>query len=364
MNEALFPKDDLDTILSMIDVAVAMGDEESTLQLCEAAQEIAPDDLDVLLARAAVLRDLDDIDGAREALEHVVARHGDVAFVWQQLGMLCLDTGDAERAIEAFRQWQRLDGPNADNEFALGWAYFVYLQPAKARQHVDSALALEPSDEIREFSDRLAALGDEAALESDAGWWLCGSGAVDRGSALLRHAAARRDDPVIKHRLGVALVIAGDTADAIPELRDAVAAEPTALDWLTDLGNAQLLVGDLDAADASFDRVSTADGLLGRGRVALCRHDAGRAMEVADEVIGADAELADAWMLRANALLALDRPAEAWSAPSMRSPSPPMIASHGHGGRHRRRRGRQQDRCPVPRPMRGCACRGAGDRRG
>ena len=319
MTEALFPTEDLDTILTMIDAAVALGDEQSTLELCDAARTVAPDDVDVLLAHADVLIDLDQIDEARAALERCVAHHGDIPIVWQRLGELCLDAGDSERAIEAFRQWQRLDGATADNELALAWAYVIDLQLEKARHHLAAAESADGAGELPEIAEltaQLAAIDDQAALESEAGWWLCGRGALDRGLPLLRSSLDRRDDPETRYRLGVALMTSGEFDEATTELSLATAAEPTTFEWMDDLGTAQLLNGDLDGADATFDRLlmavpSDLAGLVGSGRVALRRGDPGRAMELADGAIGEDPESAEAWTLRATALLALDRPAEA-----------------------------------------------------
>jgi tetratricopeptide (TPR) repeat protein len=316
VTEALFPTEDLDTILTMIDVAVALGDEESTLELCDAARTVAPDDAEVLLTHADVLADLDRIDQARAVLELCTQRHGDISAVWQRLGGLCLDAGDAERAIEAFRQWQRLDGVNPDNEVALAWAYFVDLQLDKARHHAAGARSGDAGDDVTDIHARLAAIGDQAALESDAGWWLCGRGALDSGVPLLRASVDRRDDPGTRHRLGVALMASGAFDEATAQLRLATDAEPTQFEWLDDLGTAQLLDGDLDGADTTFDTLranlpSAGEGPVGSGRVALRRGDPERALEVADDVIGVDTESADAWIVRANALLMLDRAPEA-----------------------------------------------------
>ena len=319
MTEALFPTEDLDTILTMIEAAVAFGDEQSTLELCEAARTVAPDDVDVLLTHAAALVDLDQIDDARAALERCVAHHGDIPIVWQRLGELCLDAGDSERAVEAFRQWQRLEGATAENELALAWAYVIDLQLEKARRHLaaaDSADDAGEIDDIDELVAELAAIDDQAALESEAGWWLYGRGALDRGLPLLRSSLDRRDDPETRYRLGVALLTSGEFDEAATQLRQAIDAEPATFEWMDDLGTAQLLDGDLDGADATFDRLLVAvpsdlEGLVGSGRVALRRGDPGRALGLADGAIGENPESAEAWTLRATAQLALDQPAEA-----------------------------------------------------
>jgi tetratricopeptide (TPR) repeat protein len=82
------------------------------------------------------------------------------------------------------------------------------------------------------------------------------------------------------------------------------------------VGNRYLDRRDLGGAAGAYDKAIRSDhayapGYLMRGVVELTRGSADRALELAGEAIGSDPRLANAWVLRAKALLLLDRREEA-----------------------------------------------------
>ena len=316
MTDTFLPTEDLDSLVTMIATAVALGDHETALSLCEAVLAVDPADADAMLIEAAVLDDLDRPDEARNVLERCTARHGDLSAAWRRLGDHCVETADAERAVEAYREWQRLDGVNAETELALAWASLVALDLESARSHAAGAIAAGGGKEADELAGRLAAIDDVADLESEVGWWLSGTRSSGRGLELLISSLARRENPVARYRLGAALLRQGRAAESVPHLRYAVESAPTVHDWQADLGTAQLLTGDLEGAEASFAALlrsvpGDATGLLGRGRVTLQRGDPDQAITLAEKVLAADPQDAGAWMLRTDCMAGAGRTAEA-----------------------------------------------------
>lgn len=316
MTTPVLPETDLQSLVASMQACVALGDAGAALDIAEATLAVHPEALEILLVQAAVLDDLGRVGEARAALEHAAAHHGDVAAVWPRLGDVALEGGDAERAIEAYRQWQRLDGPSAENETALALAHFVDLDVERARRHLDGAVAAGGSDVATALADDLAAVDGGADLDARAGWWCCQYGAIDRGVELLRGSLARHDDPTTRHHLGQALFRQGRVDDAVVELRAAVELAPGELGWRNELGTAQLAAHDLDGAAASFEAVlGDAPGdvaaRIGSARVSLARGDSDAALAVAEELVQADPTVSDAWMLRAESQLAAGCGAEA-----------------------------------------------------
>lgn len=311
-----FTTDDVDGMVDSIRAAVAFDDADAALELCDAVLAIRPDHLETLFVQATVLHELRRPDDARSILEQAAAHHGDVSGIWQRLGDAALECGDGERAVEAYRQWQRLGGPVAAAETALAVACLIDLDADRSRRHASAAMAAGGVALTAEVAEALAGLDDQADVEAAAGWWLCSLGAIQPGIELLRASLGRRNQPTTQRRLGVALMLDGRSADAALHLGVAVEQVPDESDWRAELGTTQLAAGSVDAASASFEAVLAevpdhVAAIVGTGQVGIARNDPAAAMAVADGLLDRNVASADGWVLRAQALSASGRYLEA-----------------------------------------------------
>jgi tetratricopeptide (TPR) repeat protein len=311
-----FTTDDIDSLVESVRVAVAFGDTEAAFRLADTVLAMSPEHLEPLLIKATALGELGRPHDARAVLESAAAHHGDIAGVWQRLGDVALECGDGERAVEAYRLWQRLGGPAPAAETALAVACLVDLDPERARRHLVAARAAGGTELTAEVSKLLEDLGDRADVEAAAGWWLYSLGAlgpaIERLSASLDH----REQPGTHRLLGVALLAHQRGDEAVRHLEAAVDQAPDESAWRLDLGMAQLATGRIDAASESFaavlaERPDDLAALVGTGRVAISRKDPAGALRVADALLDRDEGTAEAWTLRAEAFAIEDRHLEA-----------------------------------------------------
>lgn len=310
------PPSQLESMLSSIVGAIGLGQPDIALELADAVLTVVPNQPDAALLKAEVLGDIGRRGEALASLEALAAHHGDNAEVWRRLGNVSLSTGDTERAVEAYRQWQRLAGPAADNEAALALAYLTDLDLRRAHIHADAAVAAGGDVDTRTFATRLGQLHDDADVEAEAGWWLGSLGAPERGLALLQASLEQRNQPITQRRIGALLASLRRVDEAIPFFRAAVEGAPDELTWQTELGTALLITGDPDGAAERIDAVLTVSpgdptATIAAGRVAIQQGDAQRAIELAGRLLGDDPDAVEAWLLRSDAHLVAGRPAHA-----------------------------------------------------
>jgi len=310
------PPSQLESMLSSIVGAIGLGQADIALELADAVLAVVPDQPDAALMKAEVLDDLGRSGESLASLEALAAHHGDNAEVWRRLGDVSLSTGDTERAVEAYRQWQRLAGPAADNEAALALAYLTDLDLRRSRIHADAAVAAGGDADTRAFAARLGQLHDDADVEAEAGWWLGVLGAPEHGLELLQASLEQRNQPVTQRRIGALLASLRRVDEAIPFFRAAVEGAPDELDWQTELGTALLVAGDPDGAAECINAVLTTSpgdptATIAAGRVAIQQGDAELAIELAGRLLGDDPDDVDAWLLRSDAHLVAGRPAHA-----------------------------------------------------
>lgn len=123
------------------------------LAALERAEERAPDNAEVLNTKGVILYRLNDLEGARAALEAAVdrARRPDGGLsdrersvVQVNLGKVHRDLGDMQQALRAFRTAVVLDPSNASAHNNLGNVYFRMAECDQAEFELSQAVALAP----------------------------------------------------------------------------------------------------------------------------------------------------------------------------------------------------------------------------
>lgn len=184
--------DDMAILVWLGDVRLAQGDAEAAEPLFARALRLHPDSLSARfgLARAALMRE--DFEAAARGLEEILELRPDAAAAHYPLGQAYLRLGEPERAQEHLRRREAAD--------------------------------IRPDDPLLAALDRL--------LESAQAYETRGIQALDREDWAAAAAAFRRGlaldpaDAELRHRLGTALFLQGDTDAARAEFERAAAAAP------------------------------------------------------------------------------------------------------------------------------------------
>ena len=85
-------------------------------------------------------------------LEEETSRHPGNVNAWIELGNAYFDTGQVDKAIEAYTKSLQLDPKNADVLTDLGVMYRRKDQPEKAVESFDRAIQIDPEHEIARFN--------------------------------------------------------------------------------------------------------------------------------------------------------------------------------------------------------------------
>jgi Tfp pilus assembly protein PilF len=228
-----------------------------------------------------------DLALAAAAFERAVTAGPPDGAVLARLAHVQAATGDHGRAIERYREAIAL-GASADARLGLAHALITSGDPEAAATELETLLRTERTGETaaqarrlhvglrrRDLEERLERAGHAAVAGPDSGlaaakaeldqivaaepelWeahFAIGLIARRSGDGLSAERAFKRvlelwpDQPDALHELGVALLMAERTADAIPLLDAAAQLRPTDAGYLADAGFAQLRAGNLDAA--------------------------------------------------------------------------------------------------------------------
>ncbi len=104
-------------------------------------------------------------------LEEDVAQDPDTFQAWTQLANLYFDTGQYEKAVNAYETSLRLHAGNADIWTDLGVMYRRIKQPQKAIEAFDKAIAMDPSHEISRLNKGIVLMYDLNAAEDAIQSW-------------------------------------------------------------------------------------------------------------------------------------------------------------------------------------------------
>ena len=101
-----------------------------------------------------------DIAGQIPILERETAMNPDNVGAWTQLGNLYFDTGQFQKAIDAYKKSLALNPNNADVWTDMGVMYRRNGQPLEAIQAFDKAVAVDPGHEVSRFNKGIVLMHD------------------------------------------------------------------------------------------------------------------------------------------------------------------------------------------------------------
>lgn len=169
-------------------------------------------------------------------------------------GRLLLILGDADQALQALHRGVELSPQDPEAHSALGVALLALGKTAEALSSFERAVELD-----RASADRLTNLGTAYMLR----------GKVDQAiTAYERAVRLSPNDPRARGDLGTAYLSANRAKEAMVELKRAVALDPRAT-FLSNLGYAYQLGGDLKLAVATYRQALKADPKLGSAWINL-----------------------------------------------------------------------------------------------
>ncbi|HVS52363.1 MAG TPA: tetratricopeptide repeat protein [Opitutaceae bacterium] len=155
------------------------------------------------------------------------------------LGVALAREGRGPEGLSHFAQALRLKPDSAEARFSLGGAFTLLGRPTEAVAEYETALRLRPN-----YPEAELRLGDaEFHLGRDA-------------EAIVHYQAAvlEAGSPEACHKLGLALLEAKRTAEAVEFLRGVVRTKPDSADALADLGNALIEAGRTAEAVATLTK--------------------------------------------------------------------------------------------------------------
>jgi len=270
-----------------------------------------------------------------------------------QLGRLHLDAGRTVDATALFERALAVDATSAPALAGLGRAALAADDAAGAVSFLERAVALAPGPSGLHYDLAMAyrALGDRAKLEehlrqrgnaepsppdplmaaytgvlrSTVAYERRGMQAMDAGrfvdaAAIFRDGLdAMPDDPVLRHRLGTALMMAGDTAGAVREFEATLADAPDFEKAHFGLAVIHGIEGRHDAAitrdeEALQARPNYLEAILGLAEALRVTGRLEESQVHFERAVDIDPAFADAWIVRGVVLAQLGRfqEARAW----------------------------------------------------
>jgi tetratricopeptide (TPR) repeat protein len=182
------------------------------VQLCRRAAAEAPDSAAAALALSSASRELQDLAGARAALDSAIRLAPDWEAVWYEDGKFWLGGEDLERAREAFQRAAELM-PSFSAAFAnLGATLGELDRPEEALAAVERALAADP--------DNVSLLNNLGVVNREIG-------RLDRSEEICRRVVGIEPGFVFGHyNLGHALFLAGRFAESLASYEEGQRRDP------------------------------------------------------------------------------------------------------------------------------------------
>ncbi len=254
------------------------GDKEERLRLLHHAQELDPNNAQVLLNLATAYLDNSDSDGAEALLRQVLSLDADLVEAHHALAVVLTKAGRPQEARLALatalqldpQHWQSLDkltDLKSEEDLRIaeaGYRRLITAEPDSGFLHRKLGVNLGHQNRTQEAieSYRIALNLDTADAGSliGLGLMLLNQGQADESLVLFLQALAL--DPDNADALacnGLALHTLGDQGQAIEMLDRALVAMPERVDILTVKGQSHEEIGQLDQALASYEKAYQLD---------------------------------------------------------------------------------------------------------
>jgi tetratricopeptide (TPR) repeat protein/SAM-dependent methyltransferase len=233
----------------------------------------SPDDTEQAFTKAVALHQQGDLAQAENLYRQILARVPDHLDCLNLLGVVAVQTGRSQLAVELIGKAILLNDKVADFHNNIGEAFRQLSDLDRAAAHFTRATDLEPTflEAQQNLGDVLQAKGkldqaatvyarilsakpDLAATHSRLGQVLRRQGKLDGAATHFRRAATIAGSAEAYHRLGLVLCEQGMLDDAIEEFRRALSLKKEFPQAHNDLGNALRERGDLDLAATELNR--------------------------------------------------------------------------------------------------------------
>jgi len=252
------------------------GSWEQALSAAERAVQARPDDLDALVQRGRVRRQLGDMPGALSDLNHVIALNPTMATAYLARGILRYDgQGDSTGALEDFNRALELDGSLAVAWSRRGQVYMDMNDLVRAEQDLRLALSLDirlsgaytnlcavlrlqnrPDEALRIAANALRYYPDDPGLLVEAARCLIDQNRLPEALSTVQKVLAQLPD----HAEALALMgqvygRQGNIVAAVHGLERALALNPHDVESWFNCALAHYHAGNAAAALAAIDRV-------------------------------------------------------------------------------------------------------------
>lgn len=280
------------------------------------AHELRPTDLAALVRLGDTLLDQSRPDAAEEAFMRALTLDAGLAPALAGMGRAALAKGEAARATDYLTRALSADARATSLHYPLAMAYRQLGDLGAAEAHLrrrGAGVAAVPDPLMDAYSE---------VLESALTYETRGMRALQSREPAAAEELFRRglelapDDPALRHRLGTALMMAGDAGGAVEQFEETIRRTPDFARAHFGLGMVAMIDGRYPEAAERFGaavehqpdyleaRVGLADALrvTGRAEAALAHYR---------QVVAADPRFADAWTGYVMALAGLGRVDEA-----------------------------------------------------
>ena len=195
--------------------------------------------------RAAALADAGRLDAAGVLLQKLRRQYPDHAGVLKKLGVVFQKQRLHEKALEAFKSAARIRPDDADLQLAVASLYAGLEDPARALEHLDRVLDLDP--------ERQGAYEGKGAVLATMGRYPEAIEAFEQGLIYGPHNSS------LLLRLGRSQYRAGSWEDALASFHRAAAVDSNLAPAQMGIGEAALQLGDSDEAVAALERAAVLD---------------------------------------------------------------------------------------------------------
>ncbi len=278
--------------------------------------ELDPENLPALVWLGEMHLDQGQPVEAERVLDRALALRPASPAVLAGIGRAALAREDAARAVSYLERALAVDPGATSLHYSLGMAYRDLGRLELAEQHLRQRGGGAPGLPDPLLRQSTGLLDSALAHERRGSRALSAGRHAEAAAAFRAGLALTPDDPTLRHRLGVALSMAGDTRGAVAQFESALSAAP-------DLADAHFSLGELAARDGRYGeaiaryeaavesrpnyvdaRMALADTLSLAGRLAAAEAEFER-------VVALDPASDQAWMGRGVALIQLGRHREA-----------------------------------------------------
>ncbi len=293
-----------------------MGERREAARFFERALELEPDNVPALASLGDTYLDQGRADEAEEVFTRLLSHHPNSAVALYGIGRAALGRHETARAIESLERALAIDPRATSLHYSLGLAYRQLGELDKASEHLTQrgqGIPTVPDPLLR----AAAGLLNSTLAYETRGLREMEAGRFDEAAGIFRDGLrATPDDPQLRHRLGAALMFAGDAVGATAELETVLRVTPDFEQAHFSLGVIASMSGRpndaIDRFAAAVElRPNYLEARLGLAEALRLTGRLEEALAQYERVVEIDPAFAEAWMVRGVTLVELERYGEA-----------------------------------------------------